>query len=211
MSSSIKAFITRYLCLKILLEDVTVKETAYKIPSENQLASMFNCARLTSRSALNVLENQGILRSHRGSCYNIEDQATRILMFPRFIHTKYPNVKNEQFSENFEDKIIGKYKKVVTKNFNSNGEQVAQTTWKFSQNTFDLIKSKINNSCDICKLMLDAGIFGEQINEYNTLSSENQILICQIASNNDGEIFYETQTECMEMENFSMRRIILTK
>lgn len=77
---SYKSIIQKYVVLKINSGEW---KNNLKIPSENQIASKFNCSRLTARDALQSLVNSGVLVSKQGMGYLVSgnDQEAYLKSF----------------------------------------------------------------------------------------------------------------------------------
>ncbi|MGL5630180.1 MAG: GntR family transcriptional regulator [Mycoplasmoidaceae bacterium] len=121
---SSKAYILRYLILKILRSEYLENQL---IPSENRLAIKFQCARLTSRSALITLVNIGVLTVNQGFGYVVSKHAMGILFYSYKLLKK--SVRSEifvlkkfniQYFDNFD--FHGGSEIFVLNNFNKRNE-----------------------------------------------------------------------------------------
>lgn len=192
--NTIKSFIITYLSLKILNNEF---KTNQHVPSENVLASKFNCSRLTARSAIIVLVHLGILYAVKGSGHYVSENAIKILLPTLFISNHSNKIENNEL-EHSDNRVLQKSV------YYDNENVVGEVYWSFDKKIFDNSLSQYENINDFSKQLINAGIIGIKVIE-SLKVIDNKIYIHHEHYDEKAQFLFEFSLWYENMETISER------
>ncbi|EGZ31355.1 winged helix-turn-helix domain-containing protein [Malacoplasma iowae] len=197
--NSVKRYITNYLILKILTGDYPLNK---KIPSENNLAEKFKCSRLTSRSALLVLNNASVLDAIRGSGYIVSEEALKILMPPKFVQEKSDSQKTKAIS------TTNDFITLETTYFKDN-KIIGVVTWDIAKYVYIEMSKKYSIEENVCDNLIQANLDFTLFEEHVELDKEGRILLVKTNFDQESKIIFRSATWYEDIKKLTTKTVDL--